>query len=212
MPDSSPSKDILLKVYDSAIAEYRFNVQLSWDRNKFFLTLVSAIIASGVGFIKVASENRVDSAFLFCLFAVAVAITSYAIETLSTGKKYIREANYKKMLIERELGLLNTIPNFNSPRSNFAVAVTGGQRNFGSMMLSEDIKKSISQKSITDNLAKIYAGMIVIEIIGCIISAGMVIGPLDMQAIKTNVRSFAERLSHPISQTDVKRSLAVSPH
>lgn len=80
------------------------------------------------------------------------------------------------------------------------------------MMLSEDIKKSISQKSITDNLAKIYAGMIVIEIIGCIISACMVIGPLDMQAIKTNVRSFAERLSHPISQTDVKKSLAVSPH
>lgn len=140
MSEIQTPRDVLLKVYDAAIAEYRFNVQLSWDRNKFFLTLISAIIASGVGFIKVASESISSSIFLLCFFMVSVFITMYAIDALSTGKKYVREANYKKMLIERELGLLETMPHFKTQRSNLSMSVTSGQRNFGLMMLSEDVK------------------------------------------------------------------------
>lgn len=191
-------KDILLKVYDSAVAEYRFNVQLAWDRNKFFLTLISAIIAAGVGFIKVASESKAASVFLFFLFGVSIAITMYAIEALSTGKKYIREANYKKMLIERELGLLNIIPNFSSLRSNFSIAVTGGQRNYGSMMLSEDVTKRISSKSIADNLTKIFAGMVLIEIVGCVISAGMLIGPIDIGKIDAKMSVIVSSMSDAV--------------
>ena len=42
-------RELLLKVYSTSIDEYRFNVQLSWDRTKFFLLLSSGLIAAGVG-------------------------------------------------------------------------------------------------------------------------------------------------------------------
>ena len=176
------SDEILLKVYDSAIAEYRFNVQLSWDRNKFFLTLISAIIASGVGFIKVAEESALAAAFLCTLFMISIGIALFAIETLWSGKRYIREANYKKTLIERELGLLEIINGFSSPKSNLSISVTSGQQNYGMMLMNENVSSKISSKSITDNLFKIYCGMIIIEIIGCIVSAILMGGELSSVA------------------------------
>ena len=45
-------RDLLLKVYDSAINEYRFNVQLGWDRTKFFLGLSVTGIGAGAGLIR----------------------------------------------------------------------------------------------------------------------------------------------------------------
>lgn len=43
-------RDVLLKAYETHAAEYRLEVQLGWDRMKFFLTLNVGLLAALSGF------------------------------------------------------------------------------------------------------------------------------------------------------------------
>lgn len=137
--DQKTNVDVLLKACDAAILEYRFNVQLGWDRQRSFLTLLASLLAAGVGLIGFSSNNLPASIFLCAYFVACIAITLYAIRTLKSSKRYYREANYKKTLIERELGLLRRIDPFTNDEANFSIATTGGQHRHGEILMRQKV-------------------------------------------------------------------------
>jgi hypothetical protein len=54
--DGTPQRDELLDLYKVAVEEYRFQVQLNWDRAKYLLGFNTAIIGVGTGLFKIGSH------------------------------------------------------------------------------------------------------------------------------------------------------------
>ena len=69
-PSQKVRRELLLKAYSAALDECRFNVQLSWDRTKFFLLLNSGLIAAGMGLLKVGQGSVLQSLFLIFFFSL----------------------------------------------------------------------------------------------------------------------------------------------
>lgn len=165
-------RELLLKVYDAAINEYRFNVNLSWDRTKFFLLLNSGLIAAGVGLIKIAEDSLPASFFLVFFFLVSILIAVSGLETVSVGKRYYRRANHIKTLVERELGLLDPIPGLPS-QTTLSIAVTDGQRDHNAILSNDESTRAqtesrVGSGSVVWHVRTIFWMMIAIEILGAI--------------------------------------------
>lgn len=90
--------DILLKAYEQHAAEYRMEVQMGWDRMKFFLTLNVALLAalSGLG-----GKGPAAAAGYF---AGALASLLGAHVVLKTHRYYVNARDAFKG-VERALGL-----------------------------------------------------------------------------------------------------------
>jgi hypothetical protein len=168
-------RELLLKVYDAAIGEYRFNVLLAWDRTRQFLILSSALVGAGVGLIKVAEGSAGTSAFLVVYFVLSVLITLCGLETITIGKAHYRESVFTKTLVERELGLLKSLPDLQDPRANLSIAVTDGQRDIGNLL--SGTAGSISQTPTTVGPGTIVSKILIIfwiivgiDVVGAIIA------------------------------------------
>jgi hypothetical protein len=170
----SQDRELLLKVYQAAIDEYRFNVNLSWERTKFFLALVSGLIAAGVGLLRYSADNLPASFFLLAFFAMTLAVTRLARQVGERGKEYTQEAVYKKTLIERELGLLKSLSGSDNPFANLSISVTGGMRDFEAVLSRKKQSNNpdrplISRGSIVDRIRDVLTVMIIIEVIGIVV-------------------------------------------
>lgn len=166
-------RELLLKVYQAAIDEYRFNVNLSWERTRFFLGLISTSIAAGVGLMRFAAGNYAASLFLMCFFALLIFVTHLAIKLLEKGKEYTQEAVYKKTLIERELGLLQALDGLDTTPANLSIAVTGGMQNAVAVLMrskqrGDTAHPLISSHSIVASIRRVLYAMIVIEAFGVV--------------------------------------------
>jgi hypothetical protein len=153
-------RELLLKVYGAAIDEYRFNVQLGWDRTKFFLLLSSGLIAAGVGLLKVAEGSLLPSIFLVSFFLLSLFISAFGLQTTKIAKGYYREAVYTKTLVERELGLLEPIPGLQDPRANLSIAVTRGQRDTEAILSGQSRADDFSDTPISSGTVAFNAQMV----------------------------------------------------
>lgn len=170
--DFKTRQELLLKVYDAAINEYRFNVNLGWDRTKFFLVASAGLIAAGIGLIKVTEGDRLASAFLVCFFILSAMITICGLKTLAVSKSYYREAIFTKTVVEHELGLLEPLPNLQDARANLSIAVTDGQRDIKAILFGgKPAGRMISPGTVVGNIKTIFWIMIGIECAGAIIAA-----------------------------------------
>jgi hypothetical protein len=175
--EAKAKRDVLLKVYDAAIAEYRFNVQLVWDRTKFFLLLSSGLVGAGIGLTKIPETAPSTPFFLGCFFILSMLITISGLETLAVGKRYYRESVFTKTVVERELGLLNPVHGLADPRANLSIAVTDGQRDLQSILFGGPTAERpkggmISPRTVVWSIQAIYWVMIAIEFLGAI-NAGL---------------------------------------
>jgi hypothetical protein len=170
--DRKSRRELLLKVYSTAIDEYRFNVQLSWDRTKFFLLLSSGLIAGGVGLIRVAQDSTETSVFLIIFFVLSILINMLGLNTVAVGKNYYREAVFTKTIMERELGLLKAIHDLPDPRANFSISVTDGQRDFVNVLfgIPAQPRRQFPPQSITEYSEVIFWTMILINCLGAMIA------------------------------------------
>jgi hypothetical protein len=171
--DQKARRELLLKVYGSAIDEYRFNVQLSWDRTKFFLVLSSGLIAAGVGLLRVAQDSTQTSVFLVILFLLSVLINIFGLNTVAVGKTYYREAVFTKTIVERELGLLKSISDLSDPRANLSISVTDGQRDISNILfgrLRSSVGQQVFPQTITGYSQAIFWAMMVIDGVGAMIA------------------------------------------
>jgi hypothetical protein len=172
--DKKARRELLLKVYDAAINEYRFNVLLAWDRTKQFLILSSALVGAGVGLIKVAEGSASTSAFLAVYFLLSTLITVCGLETVAIGKAHYRESVFTKTLVERELGLLKSVPDLQDSRANLSIAVTDGQRDIRNLLFGAAVSgskmTSVGPRTIVSNIVIIFWFIIGIDIIGAVIA------------------------------------------
>jgi len=160
--DFKTRQELLLKVYDAAINEYRFNVNLGWDRTKFFLVASAGLIVAGIGLIKVTEGDRLTSWFLVGLFFISPMITICGLKTLAVSKSYYREAIFTKTVVERELGLLDPLPNLQDARAN--LSSNSGQRDIEAILFGgKPAARMISPGTVVWYIQIIFGIMIALE-------------------------------------------------
>lgn len=123
----------LLGHYRLALDEYRFNVQLGWDRTKSFLLLNSALLAAAAGLIRLDADPvaRVTSALVL---VVGVLTSLLGAASSSKSHEYYRAAAIKKAFVERELGYFTPLEESADPLACLALSTTRGMREHDHML------------------------------------------------------------------------------
>ena len=116
--------------------------------------------------------DLLTSVFLVCFFILSTVITIYGLKTLAISKSYYREAIFTKTVVERELGLLEPLPNLQDARANLSIAVTVGQRDIEAILFGgKPAGRMISPGTVVWNIKTILWIMIFIECAGAIVAA-----------------------------------------
>jgi hypothetical protein len=119
----------LLRLYEIAVEEYRFQVQLNWNRAQYLLGFNTAVIAVGAGLIKLNGSRRADPliAGIFVVGFVAAVMSMSATymqhgyyraardhmrslaEQLALGKAAVTTTPGMRGVLPRRLGKMQTI-------------------------------------------------------------------------------------------------------
>jgi len=123
--DDDLSKSQLLELYSIAVDEYRFTVRLNWNRTRYYLVLNAAILAAGAGLLR--SQPSLGGFLLLGGFFIAGILTSLlGAQATEKGHRYYRRANYKKTLLEDQLGILKPVSGLSDDKATLAIATTRG--------------------------------------------------------------------------------------
>jgi hypothetical protein len=97
-------REDLRKQYDAVLLEYRFQLQLNWDRAKHYLVFNTATLGAAVALYRDA-KTWVPEAAVSALLALA-AFNSYAGQAaVASGHEYYRRIRANKTRLEKALGL-----------------------------------------------------------------------------------------------------------
>lgn len=102
-------QDKLLKVYEAALAEYRFDVQLAWDRAKFILGLCVTALAAGAGLARLAEGSGGSWLILSGFFLLVAGFGWIGLRAGAEAKRRYRAAVHAKLVVESKLGLLEPL-------------------------------------------------------------------------------------------------------
>lgn len=117
------SADELIEIYKIAIDEYRFEVQLNWDRTVFYLTLNSGLIAIATGLLKLQGSSFLNL-IVAGVFFIGLSVSLIGLRSVRKGHDYYRQTVVKKTLLEERLGLTKSI---DAGGPTMAVTTTAGQ-------------------------------------------------------------------------------------
>jgi hypothetical protein len=128
----NPSREELLQLYKIAVDEYRFQVQLNWQRSQYYLILNAALVAAGGSLLGVQGDRaRPLAAVLFWMGLLTVVLSLLA---STTQHSYYRAARAVLKRFEERLGLddlaIQTTPAMGSKHYRI-----GTVRNFQRSML-----------------------------------------------------------------------------
>lgn len=99
-----PSDDSLRKQYEYVLQEYRFQVQLNWDRAKHYLTFNTTVLGGAIALSK-SADSCAAKLGVFALLLVA-ALNSFAGSNATrVGHEYYQRIRATKSQLERKLGL-----------------------------------------------------------------------------------------------------------
>lgn len=119
-----PNRTELLELYAAAIAEYRFQVQLTWDRAKHYLVFSGVLLGAATGLLRLGDGN--GSYWLVGLILLFTGLNAISGGySVNVSHKYYRSARSKKAVFEKALGLTAPIAGFDSGTS-FAIETTPG--------------------------------------------------------------------------------------
>ena len=93
----------LLGLYKTAIEEYRFEVNLGWERQKFFVGLNVSLLAAIAGFAKLGGDHGHNALLAGALFANAVT-GIVGISVVRKSHLYYQNARAHFQRIEQRLG------------------------------------------------------------------------------------------------------------
>jgi hypothetical protein len=104
--DAPLQRPDLQKQYELVLQEYRFQVQLNWDRAKHFLIFNTAVLAAAVALYKsgATSVAKLGVAALLTLSAINSFVGRH---TVDEGHKIYRDIRSTKTRLEKLLGLGN---------------------------------------------------------------------------------------------------------
>ena len=100
---NTPDRAELLGLYKTAIEEYRFEVSLGWERQKFFVGLNVSLLAASAGFAKLGADGGYDALLAVALFAIA-ATAVVGIFIIRKSHLYYRNTRAHFQWIEERLG------------------------------------------------------------------------------------------------------------
>jgi hypothetical protein len=113
---ASPTPSQLWEQYGRAVEEYRFQVNLNWQRAQYFFVLDVAVLAAAVGLR--AGDSGISRAVIAALFGAGLVIATMGIFALQTQHGYYQAARDLKERFERDLALgdyaLKTTPGMGS--------------------------------------------------------------------------------------------------
>lgn len=98
---ADPSREELVDLYKLAVDEYRFQVNLNWDRSKYFLAFNTAVIGVGTGLIKVGRD--VATPLLVGIFAVGLAAAALSAIAVSLQHGYYRSTRDRMLAVAAKL-------------------------------------------------------------------------------------------------------------
>ena len=111
-------REELWRQYAHALDEYRFQVQLNWDRTKYLLTLDIGVIPAGTALLGL---PRVDRGLVAAVYLTGIAVSVLGVVTLRTQRDYYQSARQLKGELEERLGLgdlaLQTTPGMRAGQS-----------------------------------------------------------------------------------------------
>jgi hypothetical protein len=151
-PDGPSPSDKLPKQYELVLQEYRFQVQLNWDRAKHYLVFNTALFGAAVALYKDARTWAPEGAV--GLLLLLVALNSLAGQhAVAVGHEYYQDVRSLKTRLEKELGL-----------EKYAIASTPG------MKRDHDVDAAGTPRSGKQRLIKIVTGiralLVVIAVFG----------------------------------------------
>ena len=116
--EKDENREELLKLYELALQEYRFQVLLNWDRLKHAFVIDGVLVGAAAAIWKLG--NGTDPPIVVAwILALASANSVFGVLGSRTGHSYYRETRKVKTTIEQKLGL---------PESGMALSSTAGMR------------------------------------------------------------------------------------
>ena len=113
----------LIDLYKIAVDEYRFEVNLNWDRMKYYLVLNSAVLSVAVGLLELQEKLNV---FVGLIFLAGVATSYIGVQAIKKGHQYYEHTVFKKTLLEDLLGLNEKLENYPSNLATLSIGTTKG--------------------------------------------------------------------------------------
>jgi hypothetical protein len=98
-----PSREELLQFYQIAVDEYRFQVNLNWNRTQYYLTLNVGIISIATGILQIAKGHVGD--LTAGLYFAGLVCCCLSLAASSTQRRYYRSIRDHKANLETQLGL-----------------------------------------------------------------------------------------------------------
>jgi hypothetical protein len=101
-PGSANEREEALRLYEMAVEEYRFQVQLNWDRAKYLLGFNVAIIGVGAGLVRVGGAA---GALLATVFVVGFTASVLSVVAVHLQHGYYRRTRDVMVAQAAALGL-----------------------------------------------------------------------------------------------------------
>lgn len=121
---SDVEREDLWRQYGHSLDEYRFQVQLNWDRTRYLLTLDVGIIPAATALLGLADASRL---LVAAVYLAGVLISVLGPVTLSTQRDYYRATRSLKARLEDELMLghraIRTTPGMGQTKKRRMVSV-----------------------------------------------------------------------------------------
>ena len=128
MTESDPRKlhldTDLLQLYKIAIDEYRFVVQMGWNRQQYYLVFNSAL--TGLASTLLGQRDTMKALFAMMVFGLGAFACFLGRAAITKAHEYYRNTAYKKTLIEDLLGLAHKLPEYKYSGANLTIATTAG--------------------------------------------------------------------------------------
>src|SRR5215210_7472808 len=100
--NSGRSEDFLLELYKMALDMDKYELDLGWKLVQFFSALNSGLLA--IGFSLFGSNQLTLKYYIIPIFAIGIVTSVIAILSRIRYHKHSLRAEYKRVLIESELG------------------------------------------------------------------------------------------------------------
>jgi hypothetical protein len=115
--DAPPNHEYGLELYRIALDEYRFQVNLNWQRTQHYFVLNLAIVGAAIALLKAGAAGSGSYLLVAGLFLCGSLTAALAIVSSITQQRYYHETREHKRLLETSLGL-----------GSFAIQTTYGMR------------------------------------------------------------------------------------
>jgi hypothetical protein len=147
-----------LDLYKLVLDEYRFQVQLNWDRTKFFLTLNLSLLGVTATLLKV---DRIGALAALALFFLGFTAAIAGNRSLIKGHEYYRNISLRKAELEQKLGFTNP-----------EISSTAGQKEAQSYLgkIENWVSRPLRSGSITIWLSRIFFMITLLNFLGILMS------------------------------------------